>query len=90
MLRWLRNLLTDSEGLEQRLRAELRAPQAELERLSRRLHVIEQRLGMTDTAVREIGHRLARVDGRTSILRLNQAATDENTQPGEGSSSSTD
>ncbi len=88
MLRWLRNLLTDAEGIEQRLRAELQAIQGEQERLSRRLSVIEQRLGVTDTAVREIGHRLARVDGRTSILQRNRAANDGDTQPEDGSGAS--
>jgi chromosome segregation ATPase len=87
MLRWLRKYLSDAEGVEQSLRAELQAIQGEQGRLSRRLYVIEQRLDTTDTAVREIGHRLARVDGRTSILR-NRAADEEDAQPGDGSSAS--
>jgi hypothetical protein len=85
MLRWLRNLLSDAEGVERRLRAELQAIQGEQERLSRRLYVVEQRLGVTDTAIREIGHRLARVDGRTSILQRKQAVNGEDTQPSDGS-----
>lgn len=88
MLRWLRNHLSDVEGVEQRVRAELQTIRGEQERLSRLLYVIEQRLDTIDIAVRAIGHRLARVDGRTSILPRDQAADDEDMQPENGSGAS--
>ena len=75
MLGWLRRIVTGTGGTEERLRAELRAAQAAQERLSRRLHVVERRLDVADQAIREIGLKLARVDGRTSLL--NRAADGE-------------
>ena len=51
MLRWLRNHLSDVEGVEQRVRAELQTIRGEQERLSRLLYVIEQRLDTIDKRV---------------------------------------
>ncbi|MER2265403.1 hypothetical protein [Methylobacterium oxalidis] len=79
MLRWLRWLLTD-RGSEEGLRAELRASQAAEERLSRRVHVIEERLDMADQRINALGHKLARVDGRTSILSRDRVKNGEVTE----------
>lgn len=57
MLGWLRKLLTDADSVEDRLRAELRSAAEREDWLSRRLHVVEQRLDAADGAIRELGHR---------------------------------
>ncbi|WP_336488362.1 hypothetical protein [Methylobacterium nigriterrae] len=56
--------------------------------MSRRLHVIEQRLDVADRVIRDLDQKLARVDGRTSILNRERAASGQAMQAGEGQGSS--
>jgi CII-binding regulator of phage lambda lysogenization HflD len=73
MLGWLRGFLTDTDALEQRLAAELRASE---ERVSQRMLVIEQRLAENEQVLRRVGHQIARIEGRTSALGANAPAPD--------------
>lgn len=66
MLRRLRRFLADSDAREQRVLGELRMIE---ECLSRRMSVIEQRLAENEQVLRRLGHQVARIDGRTSIMR---------------------
>lgn len=74
MLRWLRRFLADSDALERRLLGELRAIE---ERLSRRMSVIEQRLAVNEQVLRRLGHQVARIEGRTSIMGAATPASGE-------------
>lgn len=66
MLGWLRRFRTDSEPLERRFAGELHAAE---ERLLLRMSVIERRLDENEQVLRRIGHQIARIEGRTSVLR---------------------
>ncbi|KAB1071716.1 hypothetical protein [Methylobacterium planeticum] len=74
MLTLLRNFLTNTRSLEASLHAELRAME---ERLSRRMFVIEQRLDANEQALRQLGHKVARLEGRASVLAA-RIANEEN------------
>jgi hypothetical protein len=64
MLRWLRRALTDRQLVEDTLRREIEALEG---RLTRRIQALEQRNELNEQALLLLGHRVARIDGRTSL-----------------------